>query len=121
VRRHPRACDFTYELVDTEHGRMLAISADRIEVQRVYYREVENETMGWREPIPESQYDPSNPSMGVLDDGTFTFSVTATSEERLETAAPFGTESLLTPPLTRRIRERCPQGGAFRTCRRAIQ
>jgi len=97
----PARVNFTYELVDTEHGRMLAISADRIEVQRAYYREVENETMGWREPIPESQYDPSNPSMGVVDDGTFTFSVTATSEESIDTAAPFGTEPLLTPQFNR--------------------
>jgi hypothetical protein len=97
----PARVNFTYELVDTEHGRMLAISADRIEVQRAYYREVENETMGWREPIPESQYDPSNPSMGVVDDGTFTFSVTATSEETIDTAEPFGTEPLLTPQFNR--------------------
>lgn len=93
----PERVNFTYELVETKHGRMLAIHADRIEVRRVYYREVENETMGWREPIPESQYDPSNPSMGVVDDGTFTFSVTATNEESIDTAEPFGTEPLLTP------------------------
>jgi hypothetical protein len=97
----PARVNFSYELVDTEHGRMLAIGADRIEVRRVYYREVENETVGWREPIPESQYDPTNPSMGVVDDGTFTFTVTATSEERIDTAAPFGTEPLLTPQFNR--------------------
>jgi hypothetical protein len=97
----PARVNFSYELVDTEHGRMLAIHADRIEINRLYYREVENETMGWREPIPESQYDPSDPSMGVVDDGTFRFTVTATSEETIDTAEPFGTEPLLTPQFNR--------------------
>ncbi|MFC6874619.1 DUF5518 domain-containing protein [Halobellus marinus] len=97
----PSRVNFTYELVDTKHGRMLAISADRIEVNRVYYREVANETMGWREAIPESEYDPSNPSMGVVDDGTFTFSVTAPSGEPIDTAALFGTEPLLSPQFNR--------------------
>ncbi|RLM53444.1 hypothetical protein DVK02_13185 [Halobellus sp. Atlit-31R] len=104
VRGHdadPARVNFTYELVETNHGRMLAIHADRIEVHRVYYREVENETMGWREPIPEAQYDPSNPSMGAVDDGTSRFTVTATSEERIDTAEPFGTEPLLTPQFNR--------------------
>lgn len=104
IRGHdadPARVNFTYELVDTEHGRMLAIHADRIEVRRVYYREVENETMGWREPISKSQYNPSNPSMGVVDDGTFRFTVTATSEESIDTAEPFGTEPLLTPQFNR--------------------
>jgi hypothetical protein len=35
----PVPVNFTYELVETEHGPMLAISADRIEVTEVYYRE----------------------------------------------------------------------------------
>lgn len=105
----PERVNFTYELVDTEHGRMLAVHADRIGVRRVYYREVENETVGWREPIPESQYDPSNPSMGVVDDGTFRFTVTATSEGGIDTAEPFGTEPLLTPQFNR-TRVECAHG-----------
>jgi hypothetical protein len=89
--------NFTYGVVETEHGRMLAISADRIEVSRVSYREVENETMGWRERIDPSEYDPDDPTMGVRNDGHFSFSVTMVAHESIETADPFGTEPLLGP------------------------
>jgi hypothetical protein len=97
----PAPVNFTYELVETEHGRMLAISADRIEVSRVYYREVENETMGWRERIAPDEYDPSDPTMGVMDDGHFSFDVTLGANESIETADPFGTEPLLDPRYNR--------------------
>jgi hypothetical protein len=97
----PAPVNFTYELVETEHGRMLAISADRIEVSRVYYREVENETMGWRERIALEEYDPTDPTMGVRHDGSFTFSVTLVANESIETADPFGTEPLLDPQYNR--------------------
>ena len=93
----PAPVNFTYDLVETEHGRMLAISADRIEVSRVYYREVENETMGWRERIEPEEYDPSDPSMGVVTDGHFSFGVTMVADDPIETADPFGTEPLLDP------------------------
>jgi hypothetical protein len=95
--RDPEPVNFTYELVETEHGRMLAISADRIEVSRVYYRVVENETMGWAERIDPGEYDPSDPNMGVRDDGSFSFDVTVVADDSVETADPFGTEPLLDP------------------------
>lgn len=97
----PAPVNFTYELVETEHGRMLAISADRIEVSRVYYRMVENETMGWAERIPPEEYDPTDPDMGVQHDGSFTFTVTLVANESIETADPFGTEPLLGPQYNR--------------------
>ncbi|MFB6139345.1 MAG: DUF5518 domain-containing protein [Halosimplex sp.] len=90
----PAPVNFTYELVDTERGRMLAVSADRIEVHRSYYRVVENETMGWTEPIAREEYDPDDPSMGVRDDGSFTFEVTVVADDRIDTADPFGDEPL---------------------------
>jgi hypothetical protein len=93
----PVPVNFTYELVGTGHGRMLAISADRIEVTEVYYREVENETMGWRERVSPEEYDPSNPEMGVQNDGGFTFSVTLVADEWIDTADPFDDEPLLDP------------------------
>ncbi|MFC6864722.1 DUF5518 domain-containing protein [Halomicroarcula sp. GCM10025817] len=95
--RDPQPVNFTYDIVETDHGRMLAISAERIEVSRVYYREVQNETMGWRERIPPEEYDPSDPAMGVQHDGSFTFTVALGSNESIETADPFGTEPLLEP------------------------
>jgi hypothetical protein len=89
--------NFSYELVETERGRMLAITADRIEVTNVYYREVENETMGWYEQIPAEQYDPDDPDMGVQNDGSFTFTVTLVADDPIDTADPFDDEPLLAP------------------------
>jgi hypothetical protein len=93
----PTPVNFSYELVETERGRMLAITADRIEVTRVYYREVETETMGWYEQIPAEQYDPDDPDMGVQNDGSFTFTVTVVADEPIDTADPFDDEPLLAP------------------------
>jgi hypothetical protein len=76
---------------------MLAISAERIEVSRVYYRTAENETMGWAERIDPEAYDASDPNMGVQDDGSFSFDVTVVADDPVETADPFGTEPLLDP------------------------
>ena len=97
----PEPVNFSYELVETERGRMLAITADRIEVTKVYYREVENETMGWYERIPAEEYDPDNPNMGVQNDGSFTFSVTLVADEPIDTADPFDDEPLLAPQADR--------------------
>lgn len=97
----PVPVTFTYDLVETEHGPMLAITTDRIEVSRVYYREEENGTMGWRERIPAEEYDPTDPSMGVRDDGSFEFTVTLVSDDAIETADPSGSEPLLTPEYNR--------------------
>jgi hypothetical protein len=88
---------FSYELVETERERMLAITADRIEVTNVYYREVENETMGWYEQIPADQYDPDDPDIGVQNDGSFTFTVTLVADDLIDTADPFDDEPLLAP------------------------
>lgn len=103
----PSPVNFSYALVETEHGRMIAISADRIEVSQYYYREVENETMGWREPIDAAEYDSDDPSMGVSHDGSFSFTVTMTAEESIDTADPFGTEPMLAPRYDR-TRIECP-------------
>ncbi|WP_436926932.1 DUF5518 domain-containing protein [Halosimplex amylolyticum] len=97
----PEPVNFTYELVDTEHGQLLAISADRIEVTESYFRVVENETMGWTEPVSPEEYDPDDPSMGARDDGSFTFEVTLVADERIDTADPFGGEPLLSPQYDR--------------------
>jgi hypothetical protein len=93
----PAPVNFSYDLVETERGQMLEITADRIEVTKVYYREVENETMGWYERIPAEEYDPDNPDMGVQNDGSFTFTVTLVGDEPIDTADPFDEEPLLTP------------------------
>jgi hypothetical protein len=93
----PDSVNFSYELVDTERGRMLAISADRIAVEKVYYREAGNETMGWYERIPADEYDPDDPDMGVQNDGSFTFTVTLVADESVDTADPFDDEPLLAP------------------------
>lgn len=89
--------EFSYDIVETDHGPMLAISTDRIEVTRVYYRTVENGTMGWHERIDPEEYDPDDPSMGVQDDGSFRFSVALAATDTVDTAGPFDDEPLLTP------------------------
>ncbi|MBV0925914.1 MFS transporter [Halomicroarcula limicola] len=91
----PAPVNFTYDVVETEHGPMLSISADRIEVSTVYYRTVENETTGWNERISPDAYDPDDPSMGVQNDGSFTFTVTTASAGRIDTADPFAGEPML--------------------------
>jgi hypothetical protein len=101
--------NFSSEVVETEHGPMIAVSADRIEVSRYYYRTVENETMGWTEPISPEEYDPADPSTGVAHDGSFTLTVTAVAEDSIDTADPFGTEPLLAPQYDR-TRVDCPSG-----------
>jgi hypothetical protein len=95
--RDPTPVDFSYELVDTARGRMLAITADRIDVTTVYYRAVENETMGWYEQIPAEEYEPDDPDMGVQNDGSFTFTVTLVADDPIDTADPFDDEPLLAP------------------------
>lgn len=97
----PAPVDFSYELVETERGQMLAITADRIEVTKVYYREVGNETMGWYERIPAEEYAPDNPDMGVQNDGSFRFTVTLVADEPIDTADPFDAEPLLAPGVDR--------------------
>jgi len=97
----PAPVHFSYELVQTQRGRMLAITADRIEVTTVYYREAENETMGWYERIPAEEYDPNDPDMGVQNDGSFTFTVTLVADEPIDTADPFDDEPLFSPQADR--------------------
>jgi hypothetical protein len=112
----PEPVNFTYERVETEHGPMVAISADRIEVSQYYYRRVENETMGRTEPIDRAQYDPDDPSMGVADDGSFTFTVTISTDASIETADPFGTEPLLGPQYERTETDCLPQYSDSQRC-----
>lgn len=93
----PDPVEFDYEMVETEYGPMLAIETDRIDVTRIYYRTVENETLGWHERIEPEEYDPNDPSMGVQDDGTFRFSIEMAANDSLDTADPFDSEPLLAP------------------------
>jgi hypothetical protein len=90
----PTRVEFTYDLVETQEGTMLAISADRIPVETVYYRNVENETGGYYERIDGSEYDPDDPSMGVQNDGSFEFTVSIGANETIDTATPIGDEPL---------------------------
>lgn len=89
--------EFDYEVVQTDNGPMLAISTDRIEVSRVYYRTVENETLGWHEQIDPEEYDPNDPLMGVQDDGSFRFSIRVAADDTIDTTNPFESEPLLAP------------------------
>lgn len=112
----PAPVNFSYELVETERGRMLAITADRIEVTKVYYREAGNETMSWYEQIPAEEYDPDDPDMGVLNDGSFRFIVTLVADEPIDTVDPFDDEPLLAPQADRTEVECFTGSSATRRC-----
>ena len=90
----PAPVNFTYEMVDTAEGPMLSITADRIEVERVYYRNVEQGDTGYYERISPEEYDPGNPEMGVQNDGSFEFTVTLGANRTIDTATPIGDEPL---------------------------
>ncbi|WP_135302549.1 hypothetical protein [Haloarcula amylovorans] len=52
---------FDVTLIETEHGPMVELTADEFPVETRYYRFVEEDGVGQREQISESEYDPSNP------------------------------------------------------------
>ncbi|WP_284011358.1 hypothetical protein [Haloarcula pelagica] len=90
----PAPVNFTYAVVSTAEGPMLSITADRIAVETVYYRNVEQGDTGYYERISPEEYDPGNPEMGVQNDGSFEFTVTLGANETIDTATPIGDEPL---------------------------
>lgn len=94
--------NFSYAIVDTRYGPMLRVTAERVAVTPRYYEFVEEGGRGERVEIPASEYDPSNPNM-TRDANEETFlTVSAPTDESVETDAPWGAEPLLTPRYDRR-------------------
>lgn len=89
-------------VVETDRGPMLAITAARYPVEPQYYRFVEEDGMGRREPIAESEYDPRDPEMVAYTERSVEVSVSTRSHRAVETVAPTGVEPLLAPETNRR-------------------
>lgn len=82
---------FEASVVDTEYGPMLELTAEEFTVQTRYYRFVEEDGMGRREEISESEYDPEDPNHQKVDRRTVDVSVTRDAEYPIETQTPVGT------------------------------
>ncbi|MFB6101159.1 MAG: hypothetical protein ABEJ73_01165 [Haloplanus sp.] len=93
---------FSYRIVETDSGPMLAVTAERVPVTPRYYEFVESDGQGRRVEIPASEYDPSNPNM-MKDANTGTLlTVSVSTDESVATADPWGTEPTFAPRLNRR-------------------
>lgn len=92
----------SYEVVETERGPMLAVSAPEYAVTPEYFRFVERDGRGERVEIDESEYDPDDPSMMVNDSRSVRFEVTVPVDRSVDSATPWTGEPLLRPRSDRR-------------------
>lgn len=98
---------FDAATVETEYGPMLELTADEFVVETRYYRFVEEDGLGRREEIDESEYDPSNPDHQVVERRTVTVSVTREATYPIETRTPVGESPTFYPTATRDLTD-CP-------------
>ncbi|SDF53452.1 hypothetical protein [Halorientalis regularis] len=91
-----------YEVVETERGPMLAVSAAEWTVTPEYYQFVERNGRGERVEISESEYDTEDPSMVVNDTRSVRFEVTVPVDRSVDTGTPWAGEPLLRPRVDRR-------------------
>ncbi|WP_242492735.1 hypothetical protein [Halogeometricum borinquense] len=107
--------NFSYRVVETEYGRMLELSADRVTVTPRYYEFVEENGVGRRVEISASEYDPTDPNMTRDANAGTRLRVSVPVEESVSTAAPWGVEPMFTPRQDRRPAA-CgfPSGGSVR-------
>jgi len=88
-------------VVETEYGPMLELTADEFVVETRYFRFVEEDGLGRREEINESEYDPANPDHQKVSQRTVTVSVTQAATYPIETRTPVGASPTLFPDATR--------------------
>jgi hypothetical protein len=81
---------FDATVVETQYGPMLELTADEFVVETRYFRFVEEDGMGRREEINESQYDPSNPDHHKQERRTVSVSVTREATYPVDTRTPVG-------------------------------
>lgn len=81
---------FDARVVETEFGPMLELAAAEFAIETRYYRYVEEDGMGRREEISESEYDPSNPDHERRDRRSVGVSVTLAAEYPIDTRTPVG-------------------------------
>jgi hypothetical protein len=97
-----RSGPLDFEVVETERGPMLALSAAELSVTPTYYEFVERDGRGERVEIPEGEYDPGDPSMVVDDTRSARIEVTVPVDRSIDTATPWDGEPLLGPQVDRR-------------------
>ncbi|SEO89064.1 hypothetical protein SAMN05216388_102217 [Halorientalis persicus] len=105
-----------YEAVETERGPMLAVSAAEWTVTPEYYQFVERNGRGERVEIPESEYDPDDPSMVVNDTRSVSVAVTVPVDRSVDTGTPWAGEPLLRPRIDRRPSDCGSPGPEWREC-----
>jgi hypothetical protein len=81
---------FDAEVVETAYGPMLELTAESFGVEPRYYRFVEEDGVGQREEISESEYDPSNPDHLKVDRRAVDVTVTRSVAYPIETRSPIG-------------------------------
>ncbi|WP_276258087.1 hypothetical protein [Haloglomus litoreum] len=86
---------FDAELIDTDRGPMLELTADEVRVEPRYYRFVVEGDMGRRERIPASEYDPTNPDHQKIDRRGVGLSADQRADYPIETQAPLGASPTL--------------------------
>jgi hypothetical protein len=94
---------FDAAVVETPYGPMLELTADEFVVQTRYYRFVEEDGLGRREEIDESEYDPSDPDHQEVARRTVTVDVTRTATYPIETRTPVGESPTFLPGATREL------------------
>jgi len=81
---------FDATVVETEYGPMLELTADEFVVETRYYRFVEEDGLGRREEIDETQYDPANPDHHKREQRTVRVHVTREATYPIDTRTPVG-------------------------------
>jgi hypothetical protein len=97
----PDAPPVSASVVETDRGPMLALTVDRYPVETKYYRFVEEDGVGRRVEINESEYDPGDPEMVAYTDRSVQVEVSVQADHSIDTRSPTGTEPLLSPEYTR--------------------
>jgi hypothetical protein len=86
---------FDAELIETERGPMLELTADAVTVEPRYYRFVVEGDTGRRERISADEYDPANPDHQKVDRRGVSLSADQGVDYPIETQAPLGASPTL--------------------------
>ena len=97
---------FEASVVDTRYGPMLELRTTEFVVEPRYFATVEEDGMGRRVEISESEYDPENPDHSKVDFRSVDVLVTVDAPYPVDTESPVGDEPLL-PTTSDRVATAC--------------
>jgi hypothetical protein len=97
---------FEASVVDTRYGPMLELRAREFVVEPRYFETVEEDGMGRRVEISESEYDPDDPTHSRVDFRSVDVLVTVEAPYPVDTETPVGDEPLL-PTTSDRVAAAC--------------